>query len=72
MKLLAYMKERGLDDAEMAERLGATPRAVRKWKYGETTPRLPEILKIEEVTEGEVRPADFLPSDASSPSTEAA
>ena len=62
MKLLDYMKARNLDDDGIAALVGdTTPRAVKKWKYGETTPRLPELLRIEQVTAGEVMPVDFLP-----------
>lgn len=62
MKLLDYMKRQGLDDAAFAASLGAdvTARAVKKWKYGETTPRLPEIVRISDVTNGAVTPNDFL------------
>ena len=62
MKLLEYMKSNKLDDAAFAEKVQATARAVSKWKYGETNPRIPELVRIEQVTEGAVRPVDFLPA----------
>jgi transcriptional regulator with XRE-family HTH domain len=62
MRLLDYMKQRGLSDETFAALHGdATPRAVKKWKYGETTPRLPDLLRIEDVTGGAVTARDFLP-----------
>ena len=73
MKLLDYMKANNLDDATLAERIGpeVTARAVRKWKYGETAPRIPELVRIEEITGGVVAAADFLaeskPSNSPSP-----
>lgn len=62
MKLLDYMKANGIDDSDMAVRVGeTTPRAVKKWKYGETTPPLAKILRIQDITAGQVKPCDFLP-----------
>jgi transcriptional regulator with XRE-family HTH domain len=62
MKLLQYLKDRKLSDEEFAEMVGgsATARAVRKWKYGETSPRIPELVRVEEVTGGAVTARDFL------------
>lgn len=63
MKLLDYMKAKGVDDIAMAGLVGDTsPRAVKKWKYGETTPPLTKLVRIQEVTGGAVKPTDFLPS----------
>ena len=66
MKLLDYMKQHGLTDVSFAAIVGgdATPLAVRKWKYRETNPRIPELARIEEVTRGDVRVRDFLPEKA--------
>ncbi|MGJ0505634.1 MAG: helix-turn-helix domain-containing protein [Methylocystis sp.] len=63
MKLLDYLKENNLSDAAFAEHLGGglSESAVRKWKYGERTPRLRDLVRIEEVTNGTVTPSDFLP-----------
>ena len=62
MKLSDYMRSKGLRDDDFAMLIGGktTARAVKKWKYGETRPRLEEIARIDEVTDGEVRLADFL------------
>ena len=67
MKLHAYMKLHKLDDATMAARLGCGPAAVKKWKYGERIPRVPDALRIQTVTEGAVTPADFLPDAPAAP-----
>ena len=73
MRLITYMKERGLDDEGFASLIGSTSaRAVKKWKYGETVPRLPELVRIEAVTGGAVKPSDFLPAPASPQEGEAA
>ena len=65
MKLLTYMKQHNISDGDMASMVGdrVTIRAVRKWKYGETVPRLPELLRLEEVTGGAVIPKDFMPAN---------
>lgn len=63
MRLLDYLKTHDLDDAAFAEMLGygATARAVRKWKYDETSPRIRALVRIQELTNGAVTPNDFLP-----------
>lgn len=64
MKLLNYLKEKNLSDTDFAALLGGgvSESAVRKWKYGERTPRLPELVRISEATSGAVMPNDFLPA----------
>ncbi len=63
MRLLDWMKANGIGDAEMAERIGGkcTPAAVKKYKYGEVITPLDRILRIQEITDGKVMPADHLP-----------
>lgn len=58
------MKSHSLTDAAMAARIGGgvTPRQVRKWKYGESLPRLPELVRLTRATEGEVTAEDFVQS----------
>jgi transcriptional regulator with XRE-family HTH domain len=69
MKLIQYLKENDLTDEEFATRVGgaATSGSVRKWKYGERAPRLPELVRIEEVTNGAVAARDFLPEQEPAP-----
>ncbi|WP_018407903.1 hypothetical protein [Methylocystis rosea] len=63
MKLLDYLKLNEIaDEAFAAEFDGEiSASAVRKWKYGERNPRLPELVRIEEITNGAVTARDFLP-----------
>lgn len=69
MKLLDYLKTRQISDEDFAALLGRkiSARAVRKWKYGERTPRLPELIRIEELTSGAVAPGDFLSDETEAP-----
>ena len=61
MKLSEYMKQNCLDDAAMAARIGGCSEgAVRKWKYGERTPRPEQLARIAEATDGKVMPNDFM------------
>lgn len=64
MKLADYMKANSLDDAAMAQRIGdCTEFAVKKWKYGERTPRPEQMTKIKAATAGEVSADDFMPAE---------
>lgn len=76
MKLLEYMREEKLGDAELADKINATlpsdmhctAFAVRKWKYGERRPDADRMIRIEEITGGKVGlrdwASDTLASDA--------
>lgn len=75
MRLLDYLKTNDITDDQFAASLGGgvSARSVKKWKYLETTPRLPELLRIERATNGEVTPRDFLkPSETFEQAMEAA
>jgi hypothetical protein len=58
MQLIDWMRLRGVDDETLAERVNrglpperhCSPRAVRKWKYGEREPRADKIARLEKVT----------------------
>lgn len=63
MTLAEYMAERGLSDEEMAERIGCSSFAVKKWRYRERTPRGAAMRRIKEATGGEVTADDFLPAE---------
>lgn len=69
MTLREYLKSNGISDADFAATMGGcvTERAVRKWRYGETMPRLPEAVRIEVVTDGKVKPDDFVTSPEQPP-----
>ena len=62
MKLIDFMRENAITNEALAEMIGGdtTVRAVKKWKYGETRPRLEDVARIEEVTGGAVKLADFI------------
>ena len=64
MKLLDYMKANHLSDAALAALLGAgvSEGAVKKWKYGERSPRVPDLVRLEDATFGAVTARDFLPA----------
>lgn len=65
MTLTEFMKSRSLTDAQLAEMLDCSPGALRKWRYGERTPRPDQMRRILEVTDGLVTPNDFLLSASS-------
>ena len=62
MTLAEYLRNYDLTDEEFAKRLriATSPFAVKKWRYGERTPRLPMLLEIEQATGGDVTPSDFM------------
>lgn len=59
MQLLKYIESKKMTLAEFGKLVGASEFGVRKWVRGERTPRPDAIRKIQEVTKGAVRPADF-------------
>ncbi|WP_424363579.1 hypothetical protein [Methylocystis parvus] len=68
MKLLDYLKEKQISDASFGAQFDppVSEGAVRKWKYGERTPRLSELVRIEDLTGGVVAARDFLPVEEQS------
>ena len=61
MKLIDWMRERGIDDEAFAEMIGdCTPHAVKKWKYGERQPPTDRAVQIERVTRGKVTVQDLV------------
>jgi DNA-binding transcriptional regulator YdaS (Cro superfamily) len=61
MKTLStYMSEHGLSPHEMAQRLGCSEGAVRKWVYGERMPSAEWMRAIAKATDREVMPNDFV------------
>ena len=54
------MALREFTDADMAKLIGhCTASGVRKWRNGDRVPRRQFLLRIQQVTEGAVCPADF-------------
>jgi len=72
MKFADYMKTHGLEDEEMAELIGCSVFAIRKWKYRERTPRPEQMLRIKAATGGMVSADDFMIEDKPDNSGEAA
>ena len=63
MKLSSFMDQYGLDNAAMARLIGGcSAGAVNKWRYGERMPRNRFIIRISEITHGQVTANDFVPS----------
>jgi len=60
MTLSEYMKRAGLDALAIARKLKCSEGAVRKWQYGERTPRKKKMLEIYYLTRGQVTANDFL------------
>jgi DNA-binding transcriptional regulator YdaS (Cro superfamily) len=59
MKLQAYLELKKLSHAAFGALVGASEFGVRKWARGERTPRPDAVRRIQEVTKGDVSPADF-------------
>ena len=59
MTLEKYLRERGLARQTFATRLGVSRQAVDYWLRGCRFPRPEMIMKIERVTGGSVRAADW-------------
>jgi transcriptional regulator with XRE-family HTH domain len=70
MKLSDYLAMANKSAATFAAELGMSVSAVNFWRTGERTPRIAQMQKIYEATNGAVSPNDFLPpfrGDESSP-----
>lgn len=61
MQLADYMREEALDDAAFAALIGPgfSPWTVRKWRYGQRTPRPEMLRRIAAITGHRVTPNDF-------------
>lgn len=61
MKLIDWMRSKGFDDFAVAQMHGdCTAFAVKKWKYGERTPRNAQMRRLSEISEGSVTANDFV------------
>jgi transcriptional regulator with XRE-family HTH domain len=60
MTLSAYMSLRSFTAATMAELIGCSEGAIRKWQYGERIPGTENLIRIREITDGAVCPDDFI------------
>jgi transcriptional regulator with XRE-family HTH domain len=61
MKLSDYLAMANKSAATFAAELGISVSAVNFWRTGERTPRITQMQKIYEATNGAVTPNDFLP-----------
>lgn len=64
MKLSDYLSISGKSAAVFASEIGASVSAVNFWRAGDRTPRIAQMQKIFEATNGAVTPNDFLPVGA--------
>ena len=60
MTLADYLRQQSLTPEEFGRLIGRSPGLVKKWRYGERLPRLPELLEIERLTNGAVTANDFV------------
>jgi hypothetical protein len=61
MKLAQYMTDKKITPEALAEKVkNVSASGVRKWMYGERTPRPDQMRRIAEVTNGKVKPNDFI------------
>jgi hypothetical protein len=65
MNLQAYMRQNDLSPEDFGAKVGRSHWAVRKWMYGQRTPRAAEMRAIHDATGGLVTPNDFLASGQS-------
>ena len=72
MTLLQFMAEQKLSDEQMADLVGVSASAVRKWKYGQRVPRRGAMARLIQATDGAVNPIDFLDTTKGNTQQEAA
>jgi len=61
MKLLSYLRETNLKQADFASRVGVTEAAVSRWCNGKGRPSWDVLARIASVSGGAVTAADFMP-----------
>lgn len=60
MTLRDYLAKTGTRPADFADKLHVTPTCIYDWIAGRRRPSLHLSVQVERVTNGEVRPRDFL------------
>ncbi len=60
MKLSEYLSANGLTYRQFAERIGKSVFQVHRWATDKRTPDLESAVEIERITDGAVRPCDFV------------
>jgi len=61
MKLGLWIDQKGWSRQKFADEASVHPVTVSKWVTGRMTPRPQQMMRIEEITGGEVAPQDFYP-----------
>lgn len=63
MRLQTYLDLKALSYADFARLIGPVSEfGVKKWALGQRVPRREAMRRIEQVTQGDVGPADFFPA----------
>lgn len=62
MDLRTFLKEHGMKQTFMAEKLGVHKMTIRNWVTKKIVPSAHFIVKIEEFTNGKVKLKDFIES----------
>jgi DNA-binding transcriptional regulator YdaS (Cro superfamily) len=60
MTLLEWLAQSGVERQALAARLGKSPSLVSHWLRGDRTPLVADVIAIEKITDGAVRPADWI------------
>jgi transcriptional regulator with XRE-family HTH domain len=64
--LRAYRQREGKTLGQLADELGTSAASLSRIETGKQAPSWPLVARVQELTKGEVRPDDFLPSAACS------
>ncbi len=59
--LIDFRKRKGLSQAAVARRLNVRQSAVANWESGYRIPNLQSLIKLEILTEGEIKAKEFSP-----------
>ena len=60
MKLKTYMDRTGLKDAQMGKLIGRSQSVVNRLRNGTAKPSFEVLVALEKVTNGQVKPSDFV------------
>lgn len=64
MKLAEYLRSSSITYRQFAAALGCDPAQVSRWVTGRRMPTMEMAARICRVTDGQVTPNDFLPTEA--------
>lgn len=62
MQLSQYLVETSTSQSKFAETLGVSQATVHKWLYGKNRPAADTMVKIKQITEGQVAIEDWFES----------